>query len=115
MALPTVLAGDLNIEKDSSEGSVLSSCLKHAYLDSQNTCTNRLLAQWDERKNNLMEETIDYISLFKRVKHNSQDIAVVDKGIRLENCQLIKAYDETYNTKTALSDHHGLFVVLQGD
>lgn len=115
VALPTIISGDLNIERDSSECSILSQSLNHAYLGSEATCTNYLLAQWKRLQTKFMEETIDYISLFKRIKHNGQDIAVIDKDIKLENCRLIKAYDESYNTKTALSDHHGLFAVLQKD
>jgi endonuclease/exonuclease/phosphatase family metal-dependent hydrolase len=101
LAIPTVLAGDLNMERDGEEGELLSKHLYHAYQGRAATCTNRLTAQWKEREP--CEETIDYISLFKKALF----------GAQLEECRLVKAFDTSYNTKTALSDHHGLVSVLK--
>ncbi len=101
--MPTILAGDLNIERD-GEGKQLLEPFCHAYKGHEPTCTNELTAKWSSKERGVREETIDYISLFK-------------KGgayVRFEDCHLVKAFDESYNTKTALSDHHGLSVVVKG-
>ncbi|HAB98896.1 MAG TPA: hypothetical protein DCE71_03635 [Parachlamydiales bacterium] len=105
--IPTVLAGDLNIEKGSwEESQTLAFCLEHAYQGEEPTCTNRLVAQWDgiDRP----DERIDYISLFKA----SAGLPVVSEGVVLKDCHLVPAFDASYNTKTALSDHCGLVVSL---
>ena len=51
--VPTILAGDLNIERDQEEGTQLSSRLVHGYKGSEPTCTNRLVAQWDYQAKSL--------------------------------------------------------------
>jgi hypothetical protein len=90
----------LNIERDQEGGKVLSPHVVHGYVGNELTCTNRLTRQWDSKLKTIQDETIDYISLF----NGSQAV--------LESGHLVKAYDQTYNTKTALSDHHGLAVVV---
>lgn len=107
-ALTTVLAGDLNMERDGKEGLFLSSYLEHSYQGFEPTCTNRLTAQWDDKIRSVWEETIDYISLLKN-EMTTEDA----QGAILENAHLVKAFDTTYNTKTALSDHHGLSVLIR--
>jgi endonuclease/exonuclease/phosphatase family metal-dependent hydrolase len=102
LAIPTILTGDLNIERDTPEGVTLSSYLHHAYQSPEPTCTNQLAAQWGAKTSTIAEETIDYISLFK----NTADSAT------LQECHLVEAFDESFNTKTALSDHHGLAVMM---
>lgn len=102
--MPTLLAGDLNIERDQEEGEILTSLLRHGYQGPDPTCTNRLVTQWDLEAKSVWGETIDYISLFKSTQ----------LGTTLENCHEVKAFDESYNTKTALSDHHGLTAVIKG-
>jgi endonuclease/exonuclease/phosphatase family metal-dependent hydrolase len=101
LSIPTILAGDLNIERDAEEGKTLSSFFLHSYEGVKPTCTNRLTFQWDAKEKVVWEETIDYISLLK------SDIPSEEKVI-LEDTHLIEAFDESYNTKTALSDHHAL-------
>ncbi len=113
LAMPTVLAGDLNIERDQEEGKILSSCLHHGYQGPQPTCTHRLVVQWDFKARSVWGETIDYISLFK-AQPQSMRVPAVDENVTLENCHLLEAFDESYNTKTALSDHHGLGCVIKG-
>jgi endonuclease/exonuclease/phosphatase family metal-dependent hydrolase len=113
-AMPTVLAGDLNIERDEKEGKILSSYFHHGYQGLFPTCTNRLTAQWDSKARSVWGETIDYISLFKSSVPGSGQLPVVDRGVILENCHLVEAFDASYNTKTALSDHHGLSCVVKG-
>ncbi len=105
VALPTLLMGDLNMERDQDEGTFLSAYLHHGYLGSDPTCTNRLTAQWDLKSKTVLDETIDYISLFKR--------PAVDANVTLENCHLVQAYDATLNTRTALSDHRGLSAIMK--
>ena len=105
LAVPTVLAGDLNMERDLEEGKILSAHLHHGYLGAEPTCTNRLVAQWDREAKSVWGETIDYVSLFK-------DRLV--EGVTLENGHLVKAFNDSYDTKTALSDHHGVAVVIKG-
>ena len=109
LALLTVLAGDLNIERDEPEGAVLSDFLHHGYQGAEPTCTNRLAAQWDGKERSRWEERIDYLSLFKNSIPNA-----IDVGVTLEDGHLVEAYDKTHNTKTALSDHHGLSVTIKG-
>ncbi len=104
---PTVLMGDLNIEKGSwEEAQTLSHYLEHAYQGEEPTCTNRLIAQWDGVVR--PDERIDYISLFKA----SAALPVVTDGVVLKDCHLIPAFDASYNTKTALSDHSALAATL---
>lgn len=100
--LPTILMGDLNIERDKAEGKILSDHLDHAYTDQEPTCTNHLVAQWDQKARSVWGETIDYISSFKSMKGSAS----------LSDARLVKMFDETYNTQTALSDHHGLSATL---
>jgi endonuclease/exonuclease/phosphatase family metal-dependent hydrolase len=113
-AVPTVLAGDLNMERDEKEGKILSSCLHHLYRGFWPTCTNRLTAQWDSKARSVWGETIDYISLFKSSLPEGVQLPVIDKEVILEECHLVEAFDASYNTKRALSDHHGLAVVIKG-
>lgn len=114
LAMPTILAGDLNTERDQLEGMYLSSHLHHAYAALEPTSTNRLTAQWDMQERTVWDETIDYISLFKSVLPNGDRIATIDTGVVMEDCHLVRAFDASYNTKTALSDHHGLSVIIRG-
>ena len=108
--LPTVISGDLNLERDDKEGTWLKNFLDHGYQGSEPTCTSRLSKQWDPAFQG-EEETIDYISLFRRIKHKGKWLPVND-GYKLGNCRLIRGFDNSYNTKTALSDHHALVTRL---
>lgn len=44
-------------------------------------------------------ETVDYISLVTKTGM-----------LEVKDSHLVEAFDETYNTQTALSDHHGIVV-----
>lgn len=98
----TILAGDLNVERDQSEGEVLSH-FEHGYKGSEPTCTNRMIDQWssdwDPKNAGTPGEVIDYISIYK---------PSMSPKFKLEDVQLVRAFDDTYNTKEALSDHHGI-------
>lgn len=93
--LPTIITGDLNIERDEKEGEDLTPILHHAYLSSDYTCTNKLLAQWDGRQH--PEELIDFISAVKGLPE-----------IAFEHVHIVPAHEPDYNPLTARSDHHGL-------
>ncbi len=103
LQLPTVLAGDLNLEREKAdEGRVLDRHFIHGYQGTEPTCTNELVRQWDPKKWGTPGETIDYISLFR----NNIDAQLV-------NTRMIKAYTDDYNTRTALSDHNALVSTLR--
>lgn len=102
--LPTVLMGDLNLERDvPQEGGVLNAHLEHGYLGIEPTRTNHMLKQWDD---SLVDpgDFIDYISLFRNQP----------AGVQLVGTHLVKAFSDTFDTRTALSDHHGLAGILRG-
>ncbi len=110
--LPTVIAGDLNMERDSIiEGEFLNRYLIHSYLSSQPTCTNQLTHHWDPSTPAKPDETIDYISLVKKTTPDGR-VLPVDDTVQIENARIVSAFDETYDTRTALSDHHGLVTTL---
>ncbi|MBU6446873.1 MAG: endonuclease/exonuclease/phosphatase family protein, partial [Verrucomicrobia bacterium] len=97
-ALPTLLMGDLNLERDVAEqGGILTPYFENGYQGTEPTRTNQMLKQWNE---DLVDpgDVIDYISLYRA--HGP--------AVSLQNTHLVRAFDETFNTRTALSDHHGL-------
>jgi len=113
LALPTILAGDLNLEREHPEqGGVLDRYLNHSYRGKDPTCTNELVQQWDINAHGVPSETIDYISLFKLILYKGMPLPVIEEGIQMIKTHLVKAFDQTFNTKTALSDHHGLMTTL---
>jgi endonuclease/exonuclease/phosphatase family metal-dependent hydrolase len=112
IALPTVLAGDLNLEKNNlAEGGVLDEFLIPSHGD-EPTCTNEMVRQWDQKGWGVPGENIDCISLFKRIFWTDGPLPVIEKGIQMIKTHLVKAFDHTFNTRTALSDHHGLMTTL---
>ncbi len=111
LPMPTIIAGDLNIERDKKEGIKLAAVLRHSYRGRTPTCTSRLAEQWDKKLAG-HEETIDYVSFFKEVVHKGSLLSVRDQ-IRVKDSYLIKAFDSSYNTRTALSDHQGIAVTFE--
>lgn len=109
LSLPTFIAADSNIERDSAEGAILNQYFKHAYTGQDPTCTNRLKAQW-YGEDQAPDEIIDIISLVKKVTlPDGRVLPVVEEGVVFEDCHLVRMYDpNTYSTRTALSDHNGL-------
>lgn len=105
--LPTILMGDLNLEKNKpEEGGILDTFLTHSFANKYPiTATNALLEQWEEKwdpkKQGTPGEKIDYISQFR----DGPQGCFSDAG-------LIEAFDDTFNTRTATSDHHGLKATL---
>lgn len=101
--LPTIITGDLNIERDNLEGKFLASHLRHGYVGSEYTCTNKLISQWDPNASKLPEEMVDYISLVQ-----GTPLPIIEHGVELNDVHIIKAFEEDFNTQTARSDHHAL-------
>ncbi len=100
--LPTVLMGDLNFERDNpEEGGVLHRYFEPGYLEQEPTCTNKMLKQWDETRDD-PDQFIDDIALHCAHKPN----------VALRDVHLVRAFGPDFNTKTALSDHHGLAATL---
>jgi hypothetical protein len=96
--------GYLNLERDNpDEGGMLAPYLDHGYLGKEPTRTNHMLKQWNKSLSD-PGDYIDYISLFKNHP----------PGVQLVNTHLVKAFSDDFDTKTALSDHHGLVAVLRG-
>lgn len=112
---PTLFVGSLNIDRDSSkEGAYLSNYLYHSYLDDAPTHSKELISQWAPVFDG-QEESSDFISFFKRNPlEDSRTFPVIEKGIRLVDSHLVRGFDEFYNTKTALSDHHAVVTEVSG-
>ena len=105
LKLPTFLAGDLNIERDSEEDKkILLPHFEHSYLGIEPTCTNTLIHQWDPSIN-LPEEIIDYFSRLKQASYLKNDFKVTD-------CHLVDTYTPG-ETATALSDHRGVSTTIE--
>ncbi|MGB7977965.1 MAG: endonuclease/exonuclease/phosphatase family protein [Chlamydiales bacterium] len=103
--IPTVLLGDLNLERDKPmEGGLLGVDLEHSYVGLEPTRTAKLLEQWDK---NLVDsgDFIDYISRF---------IKDCPDAVQLKDAHLVKAYTDDYDTTTASSDHNALAATLCG-
>ncbi|MBX7067095.1 MAG: hypothetical protein K1X28_07680 [Parachlamydiales bacterium] len=115
LALPTLFVGSLNVDRDSmEEGSFLSNYLFHSYLDSEPTHSDELVGQWAPVFEG-QEESSDFISFFKRnPEGDCRTFPVLEKGIRLIDSHIVRGFDENYNTKTALSDHHAVVTELSG-
>jgi hypothetical protein len=112
--VPTLFVGNTNIDRDSdSEGEMLSKYFYHSYRGNEPTLTGQLAYQWSTsvlRPNS----NSDYISLFKRSIPDGRTLPVIEKNIRMIDCHLVKAFDPSYNTKTALSEHHGIVTRFSG-
>jgi endonuclease/exonuclease/phosphatase family metal-dependent hydrolase len=112
-SLPTLLMGDLNIERDGPEGAeVLTPYFKHSYPYATPTCTNALVQQWREDPLHENDEMIDYIS---SVRTDEARGLKVRESIQFEDPYLGNAYDaSTMDTRTAKSDHRPLGVTVKG-
>ncbi len=115
IAAPTLFVGSLNIDRDSKEeGAYLSNYLFHSYLDTEPTYSHELVSQWAPVFEG-QEESCDFISFFKRSPlGDERTFPVIERGIKLVDSHLVKGFDEFYNTKTALSDHHAVVTEVSG-
>ncbi len=99
-SIPTILMGDLNMERNSSGGALLAAHFEPSYTANEPTRTNHMLKTWDKKLED-PGDFIDYISAYRR------------SGASLQNTRLVKAYDEQFSTKTALSDHNALVAEIK--
>jgi exonuclease III len=113
LSMATLCVGSLHVDRDSRSGNTLSKYLYHSYLDKEPTHSEQLVSQWAPIYRGLKEESSDFISFFKRIAEGKQ-FPVVEKGIRLQDSHLVEGFDKSYNTKTALSDHHAVVTTFSG-
>lgn len=114
LSLPTLFVGNLNLDRDSQdEGAYLSQYLYHSYLAIEPTHSDALVSQWAPIFEG-QEESRDFISFFKRSAPDGRTFPVLERGIRLIDSHLVRGYDENYNTKTAVSDHHAVVTTISG-
>lgn len=111
--LPTLFVGNMNFSRKSQEGELVSQYLYHSYLGDEPTHTHELVNQWAPVFEG-QEESGDFISFFKRSTPEGRILPVLERGIRLVDSHLVKGFDETHNTKDALSDHHGVVTIFSG-
>lgn len=111
LVLPTFMIMNNADRDDKIEGAHISKYLHHSYRGDVPTHTDQFVKQWDPKLQD--QESFHFISLFKRNLAKTA-LPVVEKDIRMIDCHLIEAYDETYNTKTAISNSHGLVTVIGG-
>ena len=97
LKLPTIIGGDLNF-KDQEEAATLSKYMKYGYLGTEPTVTQRLMEKWYLKTIDERDEIIDQIAILKQTPEIDDQIAIVE-------CHLNDAFDEKFDTSTALSDH----------
>jgi hypothetical protein len=105
LAIPTLLVGSLHIDR--ATDTILSQYLAHTYLKDAATHSGQLAKQWSDKVGGF-EDQSDYISFFKPVKYRSGTLPVAVRGVRLYDSHLVEAF-KGCDTKTALSDTHGVF------
>lgn len=115
LAMPTLFVGSMNVDRDSKgEGATLSKYLYHSYRDNKPTHSDELVSQWAPIYEG-QEESSDFVSFFKRNPDGDARVfPVLEKGIKLLGSHLVRGFDENYNTKTALSDHHAIVTTFSG-
>jgi endonuclease/exonuclease/phosphatase family metal-dependent hydrolase len=107
----TVIGADFNVERDREGRELLTPYLEHGYKGIEPTCTSKLVEQWTGIARE--EELIDNISQVKAVLLPDGRRLPVFEEFRLEEEELLPAFDDTYNTKKARSDHHGIQVTIR--
>jgi len=106
----TLIGADFNVERDKEGLNILTPYLEHGYKGMQPTCTNKMSEQWTKIEE--PDELIDNISQVKAVRLADGRKLPVVKRFRIDKLEIIPAFDGTYNTKTALSDHHGMIATI---
>ena len=104
LATPTVIAGDLNVPPDGpgQDTKYLNEIFDYSHQDLNiPTCTNDLMTQWGPRYTH-KSCYIDYVAIHKQHL----------KKLEVQS-SLKRAFDLTYNTKTALSDHHAILAKIR--
>ena len=114
LAMPTLFVGNLNVDRNNQiEEGGLSKYLYYSCLASKSTHSHELVSQWAPVFEG-REDSCDFVSFFKRMATDGRIFPVIERGIRLLDSHLIKGFDEDYNTKTALSDHHAVVTTFSG-
>jgi endonuclease/exonuclease/phosphatase family metal-dependent hydrolase len=99
--IPTIIAGDLNIERDLEDGKDLTPLLQHGYVGKEPTCTDQFLAIWShEAALAFPEETVDYISALKD-----------SPPVIFQDVHLVHAFEQ--DVKRARSDHHAIVAEIK--
>lgn len=107
LVLPTLFVGNVNEQEET-----LSKYLFHSYRGKTPTHTDQLANQWTQNLEKT-DKMSDLVSLFKRRNFDGDSLPVTEK-VRLLSSHLVPAYDETFNTQTALSAHHGILTKFDG-
>jgi hypothetical protein len=108
LSLPTIFAGNVG------EEGFLSKFLYHSYRGDEPTHSDELVKQWAPIFEG-QEESNNLISFFKRNPiDDARVFPVQERGVKLLDSHLVRAFDENFNTKTALSDHHGVVTKFSG-
>ncbi len=113
LPLPALLIGNNADQDDAVEGTFFSQYLYPSYREKEPTRTDQLALQWDPQFKG-HGDTYAFISLFKRNLPDGRTLPVIEKGIRLISCRVVKGFDETFDTKTALSPDHGIVTTFDG-
>lgn len=101
LKLPTIIAGDLNIERDLRDGKELKQLLHHGYVGREPTCTNQFLAIWNQKAALAFpEETVDYISAVKD-----------SPPVIFQDVHLVHAFEQ--DVRRARSDHHAIVAKIK--
>lgn len=118
---PTVLVGDLNVPRSGAgaDTNALNESFDYRHQDDPQftqkltdfdpktdtieTCNNELIGQWNQKYRH-DGEYIDYIAGL---------INPLLSKIRFSDSHLVQAFDKTYNTQTALSDHHAIAASIE--
>jgi endonuclease/exonuclease/phosphatase family metal-dependent hydrolase len=107
LALPTFFAGS------KGDKTYLANYLQDSYRGQEATSSPEFAVQWDPVSKD-QEQSTDDISLFKAApSEDRRTFPVVDRGVKLIKAHLVRAFDDTYDTKTSLSDHHGLVATIK--
>ncbi len=113
LALPTLFVGSLHLDRNSEEDrDILARYLNHSYLQIGPTHSDELVNQWAPIAGT--EQSSDFISFFKRNLPDNRVLPVIERNIRLLESRLVHAFNENYDTKTALSDHHAVVTTFSG-
>ncbi|HSX13376.1 MAG TPA: endonuclease/exonuclease/phosphatase family protein [Chlamydiales bacterium] len=100
-SIPTIIAGDLNIERDHEDGVELNNLLHHGYVGIEPTCTDQFLAKWSQEKAlQFPEETVDYISSVRS-----------EPPVIFQDVHIVPAFEN--DVRTARSDHHALVAEIK--
>jgi exonuclease III len=106
-----IIGADFNIERDKEGLDILAPYLEHGYTGMEPTCTSKMTEQWTGVAE--PDELIDNISQVKPVElPNGQRLHVFEE-FRIEEVEILPAFDDTYDTKKSRSDHHGMLATVR--